>query len=72
MTSECSVTCGACKHNAPIMQFCRNARGDELPDDEYRCPECGYHIRRVMGRDEINWPVVKIQVIAPGAKAARL
>jgi hypothetical protein len=64
--SDYSITCGCCRHHAPMVMFCADTKGCELPLDQYRCPKCGHHIRLVQARDEFQWPVVRIQTLQAG------
>lgn len=69
--SDYNITCGSCRHHGPMQTFCKDKKGNELPLDQYRCPECGNHIRLVQTRDSINWPVIRIDVLKAGSQSAK-
>lgn len=68
--SDYSITCGPCRHCGPMVTFCKDVTGNELPLDQYRCPECGNHIRLVKTRDSIGWPVIRIDTICESPRAS--
>lgn len=69
--SDYNITCGSCRHHGTMQTFCRDAKGNELPLDEYRCPKCGNHIRLVHTRDPlIGWPMIRIDTLRPSGQLA--
>jgi hypothetical protein len=47
-----TITCGACKHEAPIEAFTNTVTGP-LPNGEFQCPNCRRAIRLVKTPIEI-------------------
>jgi len=41
-----TMTCGKCRHEADIDEFCRTPVSGELPSGVYQCPACGVAVRR--------------------------
>lgn len=69
--SDYNITCGSCRHHGAMVTFCKDIKGNELPNDQYRCPKCGNHIRLVQARNEIDWPVIRIDTINAGSAQQR-